>query len=403
MSEQEILESLETILHSPDVYEGPLGKRFYMETAQGSYVFSNKSVELLLALSQKLVNQKEKSFFWTVINPLKQAEAVQLCREKHLEGRLVGTVRRDIMLHQDFVFMLFVKSGKVSEGLCIVEKSGTVSSLKNKVWRALLDILETEQATFKKPQLDRILSITRTLRSLMHEAKEYQTAKHLYEERRAIQRPVPLPRQFLPQEEPFKTNQKYETLTFGQIPICEDLLKRIEKHVFVIREHRLASSLLDGINLEINQDEAKLKDIIREFGFEPTLNETINKIDENLRKASDKFDFKTCIDLTRAFLTELCVSIALEIEKTMGIVPKLPVEEDKTMGRSMDYFRDGRVGFLSEEEKQLLASINAFMSKKGVHTLASAREYARIARNIAIEIGLFLIKRLEKYIGDKPV
>jgi hypothetical protein len=37
-----------------------------------------------------------------------------------------------------------------------------------------------------------------------------------------------------------------------------------------------------------------------------------------------------------------------------------------------------------------------FMSDQGTHTLGSTKDVARIARNIAIEIGLLITKRLQQ-------
>jgi hypothetical protein len=155
--------------------------------------------------------------------------------------------------------------------------------------------------------------------------------------------------------------------------------------------------LFEGINWEINQDQEQLRLVISDFGFNPALNETLRKIDQSLYEASDNFDFKNCIDLIRAFLNELCISIGGEILKRKGISPSLEITE---MGRARQYFRDNRVNFLSKEEDNFLGQFNAFISHTGVHALQSEREYARISKNLVIELGLFLVERLKKYLAD---
>lgn len=402
MIEEEILEAIETILYRPSLYEEENRKRFYGLKSDGEkffYTFSNETVELLLALSLKLVDERKKHFFWQIINPLAPRAVLLKSIDRKLVN-LVNKVRRDIIRYQDFIFMFFVKSRKVDEALDIVGNKVTISSYKNNLLHVMLDILENEQGIFNKTQLDRILSITKSLKSFVPRAEDYQQAKLKHEKfegsldiraRRAYLLAI--------QNHSFQTDWTYE-IDAQQIPVCKDLIKRIEAQVFVIRKNRLASVLFEGINLEINQDKNQLKDIIKEFSFNPILNETINKIDQDLQQAEDKFDFKTCIGLIRTFLNELCVSIALEIEKKTNFSASLPIEEGKKMGRAMNYFRDRRIDFLSEEEKVLLSSINSFMSYRGVHVLKSGKEYARISRNMAIEMGLFLMERLQKYIAD---
>lgn len=101
----------------------------------------------------------------------------------------------------------------------------------------------------------------------------------------------------------------------------------------------------------------------------------------------------------KSFLNDLCVSIALKIERKTSITSAESIKEGRKMGRAMAYFRDKRINFLSLEEDALLGSLNSFMFHKGVHVLKSGREYARISRNMAIEIGLFLGRKLEKYLS----
>ena len=70
------------------------------------------------------------------------------------------------------------------------------------------------------------------------------------------------------------------------------------------------------------------------------------------------------------------------------------------MGKAENYFLDKRVKFLTQAEHDLIVKFNGFISSKGVHALQSETEYARISRNLAIELGLFLMEKLRKYLTE---
>jgi hypothetical protein len=53
-------------------------------------------------------------------------------------------------------------------------------------------------------------------------------------------------------------------------------------------------------------------------------------------------------------------------------------------------------GFFSHQFKTLVEGLYKFMSDEGTHTLGATKDVARIAMNIAIEIGLLITKRLQQ-------
>jgi hypothetical protein len=54
-------------------------------------------------------------------------------------------------------------------------------------------------------------------------------------------------------------------------------------------------------------------------------------------------------------------------------------------------------GLINTNELHLLKSIYGISSEEGTHSLKSSKEHARICKNIAVEIGLFLLKRLREW------
>ena len=195
---------------------------------------------------------------------------------------------------------------------------------------------------------------------------------------------------------PIEPRKNYLQAEREDIRGCTILIKYISANIKLFKLEILEKEY-EGINLEINQDQEFLKATIREFRFNPALNESLDKISQHLHGAKDEFEFKASIDLIRAFLNELCVSIACEIERVTKIKHS---EVIKKMGAALAYFNDKRIKFLSESEFEFLSKFNKFISDRGVHSLKSEKEYARIARNFVVEFGLFLVKRLEKYIDD---
>jgi hypothetical protein len=67
------------------------------------------------------------------------------------------------------------------------------------------------------------------------------------------------------------------------------------------------------------------------------------------------------------------------------------------MGTARNYLRSKTIDFLTTKEDGLLGALYSFLSDEGVHPLKSRMEYARILRNFAIEEGLFLVEKLDKF------
>lgn len=378
MSDQEIIEAIETILYNAEYTNKVHGFRFYATERSAEndfyYKYYNKTVELLRFLHQKLVDKKEKDFLLNSLAPRpgiltllpNQPKAFQLACK-----------------HQDFVFVFLIKIKELNSALKMLARYITVSSTNNNLLKALSEILEVEPSTFDNATLNEILLIVDKFLIFINGLKYYTKNTNIISGNKRV------PMYDVKKIEDYKAAEKYNA------PECEQLLDNIQKRIYRIKENRL-SNFLEGVNFEINQDETQLQNIISEFGFNKKLNETISKINEKLYNAKDPFDFKNCIDLIRALLNELCKSIALEIQNKRQIQPTIPID---SMGTAEQYFRDNRVNFLTQTELEFIVKYNAFISGAGVHALQSEREYARISRNLVIELGLFLVEKLKKYLS----
>lgn len=165
--------------------------------------------------------------------------------------------------------------------------------------------------------------------------------------------------------------------------------------VTTIHYIRLKKELQEGANFEINQDRDRLAESLEQYGFSHKLTEFLQFADREFEKAKDEFSYKSCIDQIRTFYAELLIETADKIAVSQGttlakegIDGTRPADVRKFLLQS---------GFLSEQFKLLIEGLYKFMSDEGTHTLGSTREVARLARNLAIEIGLLVTKRVAEW------
>src|SRR5205823_3569109 len=126
------------------------------------------------------------------------------------------------------------------------------------------------------------------------------------------------------------------------------------------------------------------------FGFAKELIESLDHAENEYRKAGSKFDFKTAVDHNRSFLETLLWETANKVANIRGeslaARRKFPVEVRNYLHKS---------SFFSDRFYELCSAFYGFASEQSTHQLASGREIARIVRNMNIELGLLIIRRLE--------
>jgi hypothetical protein len=172
----------------------------------------------------------------------------------------------------------------------------------------------------------------------------------------------------------------------------QSTITRILKQVQEIKYQRLKEQLFNDPNLEINQDRQVLTVGLANFGFRKELVESLDHAESEYRKAESKFDFKTAVDHNRSFfealLWETAVKVAKMRNQPLTARQKFPVEVG-------EYLR--KTDFFTEKFHKLSEAFYHFASEQSTHQLASGREIARVVRNLNIELGLLIIKRLESF------
>jgi hypothetical protein len=174
----------------------------------------------------------------------------------------------------------------------------------------------------------------------------------------------------------------------------EQVANYICEQVKRIQYLRLRKELRESENFEINQDRDKLFDNLSALGFSEKLTEFLKFAEAEFAKAKDAFDYKTCVDQIRSFFAELLNETAEKIATRRGET-LTSVKVDKKHPVEIRGYLE-RTKFFSEQFRKLADGLYAFMSDEGTHTLGATKDVARIARNIAIEIGLLVTKRLQQ-------
>lgn len=150
----------------------------------------------------------------------------------------------------------------------------------------------------------------------------------------------------------------------------------------------LKGLLLEGANLEVNQDKEVVRHYLKEFDFSSALIESLDVAEQLYLNPGTSFDYKSCIGHLRSFLENLHKVAVRDIAaKTGETTPE-------NWGGSLSYLRTG--GVLTQPEEKLASSLYTLMSDEAVHPLIAEREYARLARNMVIEYGLLFLRRLDK-------
>lgn len=196
---------------------------------------------------------------------------------------------------------------------------------------------------------------------------------------------------------PKKPRENYAKAEYEEIQQCTRLVQDIIAKIKLTKLAILETEY-EGVNWEINQDKDELKKRVLAYNFNPKVNACLDKFDEDFQSA-DELDFKSCIGHLRTFLEILLEDVATKVELETGNKSEVSLKQFVNV-RCYLYKKD--IAFLSKTQHDLIEKFYAFCSdkEKGSHAIASDRLHARLVRNMTIEIGLFLLSRLDTYIKE---
>lgn len=173
----------------------------------------------------------------------------------------------------------------------------------------------------------------------------------------------------------------------GRYEIKDILKKRLIelRYEFLKKEVR-------SINVEINQDKKTVTEKIQLFGFSPKYQEFLNSIDTFLNTENSKSLNAGMISNLRTFLADLVTDVAHRIAEIEH--EKIPLTKPSELGNMRSYLKNKLD--LTDKDNKFIDSFIDVLHSEGGHAFMSEKEYFRLARNIAIEIALFILSKYGK-------
>jgi len=156
----------------------------------------------------------------------------------------------------------------------------------------------------------------------------------------------------------------------------------------------LKGALLEGLNLEANQDKDAVGSYLTGLGFTDTLMGSLNEAERLYHGPATAFELKSSMGHLRSFLENL------QAEAIPAIVEKGVPAPTPGWGSGLTFLRQNNV--LTLKEEQFAASLYSLISDEAVHPLIAEREYARLARNIVIEYALLFLRKMDKLGLKRP-
>jgi hypothetical protein len=162
----------------------------------------------------------------------------------------------------------------------------------------------------------------------------------------------------------------------------------IEEECRKARYLHLKGALLEGLNLEVNQDKEVVESYLKAQGFSDALTESLNRADRIYQSASSGFDFKSCVGHLRSFMEKL---------HSEGLTKLQAASAGATIERWGEGLKQlQQRGVLTKAEEAYAAALYTLLSDEGVHPIIAEKEYARLARNVVVEYALLFLRKLEK-------
>ena len=185
----------------------------------------------------------------------------------------------------------------------------------------------------------------------------------------------------------------------------KEILAKIRKHSLpsayasyldkkiVNSRYEILTTQTKKINIEINQDKKTVSEKILQFDFDKSYIELLDGIDDFINTPTLKIVNAGMISNLRTFMANLFKEVANRIAKQKG--EKIPIIKGCAEMGNIRNFLKINLG-LSDKDEKFMDSFVDILHSEGGHSFMSEKEYFRLARNIAIEIALFILTKYEK-------
>lgn len=146
---------------------------------------------------------------------------------------------------------------------------------------------------------------------------------------------------------------------------------------------------LQGLpNLEIESDKLKVEGFLIKLGFSTDMVKALNAAESDYKSTASTFELKNCLGHLRSFLEHLHRESVKSIATAGG---QTVVDR---WGDATVYLR--QQGYFTQQHESFVTSLYRLLSDESVHPLTTAREYARLLRNVVIEYGVMFLSVLDK-------
>lgn len=142
-----------------------------------------------------------------------------------------------------------------------------------------------------------------------------------------------------------------------------------------------------AFNPELNVDESRVIEEISDLGFPLDLTEQLKYISDLIDTANDPKQYRTVMSAIRVFTERLYEQVAKTLEPATKV-------DGKDAEKVAKFFNEKKL--LSNDMADLLKAHRHFLSNDGTHRIKSRKEDARIAKNVTIELSLYIITRLRE-------
>ncbi len=150
---------------------------------------------------------------------------------------------------------------------------------------------------------------------------------------------------------------------------------------------RFAKQIESAFNPELNKDQERVIEAIEGFGFPLDLAESLRHIQNTLQQANEPMLYRGVMSAIRVFTERLFETVAKNLDPNTKV-------DGKKAEIAAQFFKDR--GLVSGDMKELIVSLRHYLSNDGTHRLKSRIEDARIAKNMTIEVSLYLLTRLKE-------
>jgi len=191
----------------------------------------------------------------------------------------------------------------------------------------------------------------------------------------------------------FDLNQQNEVLQIIRAdPRPSDVKSRLNS-ILVKSRFELLGTQIRRVNIETNLDKKAVCEKISLLDFDQSYSQLLDGIDSFINAEPLKEVKPEPISTLRVFMTNLQKDIATKIADKEGeTIPAIGDQEE--MGAVGCYLK--KKLDLSDSDDRFIDSFVGVLHSEGGHAFVSEKEYFRLARNIAIEIALFLLSKYEK-------